>query len=229
MISPVSSLAGLAAALLIASPVAAAERRFDVSGFQKVAASGSDDVVITSGDRFSVVADGPENWLDRLEIKVEGDTLKIGQKKRWFSMTVGDTKIRITMPVLTGLSLAGSGSITADKASGPAFVGSISGSGDIRIAALDADSVRLGMSGSGDIMAAGRCSTAKIGISGSGDVDISGLKCADVDIGISGSGDVNAFASRKAKIGISGSGDVQIKGGGKCEIRTSGSGEVTCA
>lgn len=228
MIRPVPSIAGLAAALLVASPVAAAERRFDLSGFEKVAASGSDDVIITSGDRFSVVADGPENWLDRLEIKVDGDTLKIGQKQRWFSMTVGDTKIRITMPVLRGLSLAGSGSITADKASGPAFAGSISGSGDIRIAALDAESVRLAMSGSGDIMAAGRCTTAKIGISGSGDIEIAGLRCADVDIGISGSGDVNAFASRMAKIGISGSGDVQINGGAKCEIRTSGSGKVSC-
>lgn len=228
-ILPVAAFAAALAGALVATTAAtAAERRFDLAGFQKVAASGSDDVIITTGDRFSILAEGPENWLDRLDIKVQGDTLRIGLKKRWFSMTVGDTKIRITMPKLIGVSLAGSGSITADKASGPAFAGSISGFGDIRIAALNAEDVRFSMSGAGDIVAAGRCNTAKVGMSGSGDIDLSGLRCAEVDIGISGSGDVKAFATRLAKVGISGSGDVQILGGGKCESRTSGSGKVSC-
>jgi Putative auto-transporter adhesin, head GIN domain len=225
------SFAFLAATSLATAALAApAERRFAVSGFEKVLASGSEDITITTGKTASVVATGPQERLDNLNIQVDGKTLKIDHKKNsnWSWGTDDKVQIVITMPALLGLHASGSGDIMADKGSGPAFEGTLSGSGNLKIDRIESPEVTLRTSGSGDIMAGGQCTNAKVSISGSGDMALGGLACTNVDIAISGSGDVIAHATGNANIRISGSGDVKITGGARCTSRTSGSGDVTC-
>lgn len=221
----------LISALLLATAasVQAAELRVPVTAFQRVAASGSEDVTVITGKTPTVTAVGPQERLDRLDIRVEGDTLKIGHKKgSWSNWGRESVKITVTMPALFGASLAGSGDFTADGGSGPAFKVSLAGSGDVRVSRIDSPSVTLSTAGSGDIAASGKCGALKVSIAGSGDMDLVGLKCADADIGISGSGDVTTFATGTANVRISGSGDVKVSGGAKCQSRTSGSGSVSC-
>ena len=225
------SLALLATSAFATAAVAApADRRFPVTGFEKVWASGSEDITITTGKAASVVATGPQDRLDNLAITVDGATLKIDHKKNsnWSWGTGDQVHIAVTMPALLGVHASGSGDIIADSGSGPAFEGSLSGSGDMKITRINSPEVTLRTSGSGDIMAAGQCTNAKVSISGSGDMALGGLACTNVDVTISGSGDVAAHATGNANIKISGSGDVQITGGARCTSRTSGSGDVTC-
>lgn len=218
------------ALLATAMPALAAEQRFPVSGFQRVAASGSEDVVISTGKAISVVATGPQERLDRLDIRVEGDTLKIGHKRgKWNDWgNDDDVTIRVTMPVLHGVSMAGSGNLTADNGGGPAFSASIAGSGDVRVANINSPTVSLSTAGSGDTVVGGKCTSAKISIAGSGNTDTKALKCTNIEVAISGSGDVDGFATGNALVRISGSGDVKVAGGAKCQSRTSGSGTVSC-
>jgi hypothetical protein len=215
---------------LTATAASAADRSFALIGFDKVAASGSEDVVITTGKAASVVATGPQERLDKLEISVDGGTLRIRQKSgsSWSWGSKEGVVIRVSMPVLHAVSTAGSGDVIADGGAGPDFVASIAGSGDMRITNINSASVRLSTAGSGDFIATGKCTALKTGISGSGDMDLAGLACADADIAISGSGDVMVNASRTANVRISGSGDVKVTGGAKCTSRTSGSGDVSC-
>ena len=241
----------LIATLLLtsAAPAFAAEKSFPVGAFQKVSASGSDTVVITTGKAASVTASGPEKRLERLDIRVDGDTLKIGYKKgNWSSWNEDDATIRVTVPALHGLRVAGSGDTTADAGSGPDFglsvsgsgnatIGriaspnvkvSVAGSGDARIDRVETETLGISTAGSGDVTAAGTCRSANISVSGSSNINTAGLKCTDADIGISGSGDVKLAATGTAMIRISGSGDVVITGGARCQSKTSGSGDVTC-
>jgi hypothetical protein len=224
----IAALAGGVAAAAIAAP--AATRNFPVAGFDRVSASGSEDISIVTGKAASVTARGDESRLDRLDIRVEGTTLKIGHKPgNWNSWGGDKTQITITMPALHAVSASGSGNITADSGTGPAFTAHLSGSGDLSLARVDSPSVALSTSGSGDIAAAGKCSTAKVTISGSGDMSLANLACQDIEIKISGSGDVSARATGNANVRISGSGDVNIAGGARCTSRTSGSGNVACS
>ena len=224
------ALIGLAAAAAAPTVASAAERRFALTGFDKVSAAGSEDVVITTGKTASVVAIGPQERLDKLEISVDGGTLKIRQKSgsSWSWGSKDGVVIRVSLPALHAVSTAGSGNVSADGGSGPDFVASIAGSGDMRITNVNSAAVRLSTAGSGDFIVAGKCTTLKSGISGSGDMDLAGLACADADVAISGSGDVMVNASRTANVRISGSGDVRVTGGAKCTSRTSGSGDVSC-
>jgi hypothetical protein len=221
----------LVSALLLtaATPALAAERSFPVGPFQMVSASGAEEITIATGKAVSVVATGADRDLERLDIRVEDNTLKIGHKKgSWNNWSNDSVKIRVTMPALHGLRMSGSGDITADSGGGPAFSISASGSGDARVDRINSPAVRIATSGSGDVTATGKCTTIDIGVSGSSNIEAGGLQCADAEVKISGSGDVKLHATGKANIRISGSGDVVVAGGARCQSRTSGSGDVTC-
>jgi hypothetical protein len=211
-----------------ATPALAAERSFPVGAFKVVSASGSEDVTITTGKAISVVATGADRDLDRLDIRVDGDNLKIGHKNGVWNWSSDGVKIRVTMPSLHGLRMSGSGDIIADGGSGPAFFISTSGSGDARVDRVDSAAVRISTSGSGDVTSTGKCTNLEVTISGSSNSDTAGLRCTNADVKISGSGDANLFATGNANIRISGSGDVRVAGGARCQVRSSGSGDVTC-
>ncbi len=210
---------------------ASVTQAFAASGFDKVLASGGEDIQIITGRAASVTATGDADRIARLRVGVDGTTLKIDHKSssNWGMQPGNRVTIVVTMPVLHGVHGSGAGNITADRGSGPAFAASTSGSGDMRIAQIDSPDVALRTSGSGDIAAGGQCTTARVSTSGSGDLAIAGLACRDLDVAISGSGDVAAHATGTANVRISGSGDVTITGGARCMSRTSGSGDVTCS
>lgn len=238
------------AALATAANAAPATRSFNVTGFDRVVATGSENVTITTGKAFSVVATGPQERLDRLRIEVAGSTLKIEHQSGSWSWSWKDepVQIAVTLPVLRGAKGTGSGDIVADSGTGPQFEGGQSGSGNLKIGTIKADvvtlrtsgsgdlvagpitaaSVSLQTSGSGDIAASGTCGTAKASSSGSGDLMLGGLACTNITVSTSGSGDVVARASGTADARTSGSGDVTITGGARCTSRSSGSGEVRC-
>lgn len=222
--------AALLAATAACSVAAAAERSFPATGFDRVMASGSEDVSITTGKAASVIATGPADRLDRLDIRVDKGVLVIGHKGNdWGYGSSQPVRVLITMPALHGVTGTGSGNITADRGTGPAFSGRLSGSGDLAIAAIDSPQVELAISGSGNVSAAGKCQAASLSISGSGDMALDRLACQSLDVKISGSGNVDARASGNATIKISGSGDVKVAGGARCQSKSSGSGDVTCS
>lgn len=244
---PPSPFIGLLAAALLALPSAAAERRFELTGFSRVVVETSDIVTIRKGD-FAVSASGDADDLDRLDFRQNGDQLRVRRKPaRWWSRGQ-PLAITIRLPVLTDVGQSGSGKVTADVASGKsvslglsgsgalaveqvaaeALRVSISGSGNVGAAGVKAETVAAAISGSGNVALAGSCRQIDVRISGSGDVDAARLACINAIIAISGSGDVNLRATGTAQIGISGSGDVTIAGGARCTTRASGSGTVRC-
>jgi hypothetical protein len=218
----------LIAATALAMPTLAAERRFDLAGFDRVAVGGSDNVVIRHGAGYSVIATGAQADLDRLDIKVERGSLGIGRKSGNWNWSSKDVTIAVTLPTLRGVSLGGSAAVQADRGDGDVFDMKLGGSGDLMIGQLQARTVNLALSGSGNAKASGQCGALNLRLAGSGDVDVSGLACTNADIRVAGSGDVLARASGQANISVAGSGDVTVTGGAKCTKRVAGSGDVVC-
>jgi hypothetical protein len=216
------------AALAIAAPASAEQRRFPMTGFDRVAVAGSDDVTITRGG-FSVVADGDQSDLDKLDIKVEGGVLKIGRKKSSWGWGSKDVKVAVALPALHALSVAGSSDVTADRGDGDRFGLGISGSGNIKLARLDTKTADISISGSGDMAVGGRCGALNLRIAGSGNADLAGLKCTNASISVAGSGDVRAHVAGEATVSVAGSGNVDIAGGGRCTKKVAGSGNVSCS
>ncbi len=229
MIRPSHSVvAALAVLAAFPAAAAAAERSFPLSGFNQVAVAGSDRVTIRSGP-FSVVANGAEADLDRLEITEVDGVLRIGRKKGDWGWSSKRVAVTVTLPALIGVRVAGSADVDADVARAETFVAKLAGSGNLKLASLTAPAARFALSGSGGVQAAGTCTSLDIAVSGSGGANLSGLKCATATIRVSGSGAISAHASQTADIRKSGSGAVRITGGARCATRVSGSGRVDCA
>ena len=219
------------AALLTAGPVAAAERGFAVGDFHSLELAGSPDVTVTTGHGPSVRAVGSEAALDRLEIGVEGGTLKIGTKRGldWSWKDHGPVRIAVTVPMLREVAIAGSGGVTVDTVKVRDFSGSVAGSGSITIVALDTDHAGFTIAGSGTASATGRCGSGTAKITGSGDLKLAALKCTTLSASVTGSGAVDAFATQTATLATMGSGDIRVTGGARCTVSSTGSGKATCS
>lgn len=205
-------------------------RTFQVADFTGVSLRGSDDIEVKTGAKFSVTASGDADLLDKLEVRKDGDVLRVGRKDSAWNWG-GDKRARftITMPKLVKAGVAGSGNMTADRGEGD-FDGAISGSGNLTIGELRAGKTELSISGSGNMrITGGQASAIDASIAGSGDIDAAGLKAQHGEFSIAGSGDARAQVSGEADISIVGSGNVELTGGAKCSVSKMGSGEARCS
>jgi len=89
-------------------------RSYDLDGFTKIDANNAADVEVIRGDTYSVQVEVSENLASQLEVSVKGDMLYIALKND----PRGSWKLRakVTMPELTGLTLNGASSLSAELA-----------------------------------------------------------------------------------------------------------------
>lgn len=199
------------------------------AAFTAIEAYGPDNIVLVTGDSFSIKAEGNAEAIKTLRFKVDGDAIEIGRTKgKWFGDAAKGVTITITAPKVMSVSLAGSGDLKADKLSGDKVAIDLAGAGNVDVADITATLVEGNIAGSGDIKAAGTVAKADWSIAGSGNVDASAIKSEDVKASIAGSGDVLATASKTVDASIAGSGDVITTGGATCTKSVIGSGKVTC-
>jgi len=202
------------------------QRSYAADGFTRITLAGADDVNVQVGPAFSVRAEGAENVLDRLRIKVDGDTLEIGRKRNMPGS--GKARILVTLPRLAATSLAGSGSMTVDRVEGRKLETEIAGSGRLRFVRLAVAALDVDIAGSGTLVAAGTAAKLDLDIAGSGDIDAQGLTAREADVSIAGSGNVRATVNGDAEVQIMGSGDVDLGPRARCTISKMGSGNVRC-
>lgn len=182
------------------------------------------DIRITEGEP-SLTIHAPENVLDALTSTVDDGVLELGRKPGTF--TAGRTEIRyeLTVESLDAITVNGSGDITS-TVSGDALTIEISGSGDIAVEGLAADTVDVTIDGSGDIDLGGTAESLSVAIDGSGEVDADDLEVVDASVEIGGSGDAALHVTGTLTVDISGSGTVTHRGGAEVEADVSGSGSV---
>lgn len=210
-------------------------RNYPVTGFRQVEVAGPYDVDIRTGANPAVSAKGSEKLLERTVVEVKGDRLIIRAErgKGWFRTgwsSRGKARFTVTVPELSGATIAGSGDIRVDKVRGQSFDGTIAGSGGLNIGAVEVDTLRLSIAGSGDAKTgSGRAQNAEYEIAGSGGVEAGQIATQALKVSIAGSGSVRANAARTADVDIVGSGDVVVTGGAKCNVSKAGSGDVRCS
>lgn len=205
-------------------------RNFPVTAFDRIEVAGAYDLKVVEGASPAVTATGGQAILDETEVVVEDGKLKIRPKKdNVFRWNWKGTKVvfTVTTAALRGIDLAGSGDVDIDKVSGD-FEGGLAGSGSLKMASVDANSVKLSIAGSGDASGSGKANSLELEIAGSGNVEAGALAVKTADVSIAGSGNVGANVSETASVSVAGSGNVTIKGGAKCDVSKFGSGNVSC-
>jgi Putative auto-transporter adhesin, head GIN domain len=214
---------------------ATVSRNYQVGNFQQIEIAGPYEVNVRTGSGPTVSAQGGERLLDRTSVAVEGDKLVIkpehgGSMFHFGWSTHGKATFTVTVPALSGATIAGSGGINIDKVGGQNFAGTVTGSGELDVGAMDVQSLKLSIGGSGDIKAgAGQAQSGEYQIGGSGDIDASGIQTQAIKASIGGSGSIKARSTGSADINIMGSGDIAVTGGAKCNVNKMGSGSATCS
>lgn len=210
----------------------------DISGFDKIKLNTSTNVNVKIDDYFSIELEGDEKRINNMIFDRDGDTLKIGHKKRfggWFGFGRGNDghlDINITMPDIEEFEINGSGNaeiVGVDNeelelqihGSGDIYVSGkseeviieVHGSGDIEMDEIAGDTVDVEIHGSGNVeFDGGSCTRMEIEINGSGDVDAKDLICEEVEIEVSGSGNSRVYATEKLVFDGTGSGSVDVFG-----------------
>jgi len=214
---------------------ATVSKNYRVGNFQQIEVAGPYEVEVRTGSSPSVSASGSEKLLEHTQVEVEGDKLVIHPENQrgffhWGWGHHGKAHFVVTVPQLSGATIAGSGGITVDKIAGNAFEGEIAGSGGLQLTSVEVQSLKLSIGGSGDIkVGAGRAKAIEYGIAGSGSIDAGGITAEQAKISIAGSGSVKANATATANVEVMGSGDVNVSGGAKCTVSKAGSGNVRCS
>lgn len=203
-------------------------RSYRVADFTGVEVTGPDDVQISTGTGFSVRAEGDPGVLDKIRITKDGSRLRIARAEGFHFGLGRPTKVFVTMPRISDVSLRGSGDVEIDHVTGDQFDAAGSGSGDLTVHAAKLNNLHLAVSGSGDMAFSGEARSLQAAINGSGDIDARHLTVNDANVSVSGSGDLNADVKGAANVNLSGSGDVDLGDAARCQIAKAGSGSVRC-
>ena len=203
-----------------------------VDQFTKLSLLGPDNVVFTVGDQFTIVAEGSSDAIEEIRYRFKDGKLMIGRRDHdgiFNSGTKGSATVRVTAPMLSGASLAGSGDMEIAEMKSESVKLSVAGSGNIDVENVESDSLKISVAGSGDMKLAGTSESGKISVAGSGAVKAKDLKIAEAKVSIAGSGDVSFGSDGNVKASLVGSGDVNVKGSARCTSTSIGSGDLNCS
>ncbi len=223
-----------AAVLVIAATLKASAQSQEtrqVSGFNRIASSGSFNVHVKIDGTESLKISAKPGISKFIETVVEDNTLKIKFKdhlKEGEGDSDGPIDIYVTAKALSGLIQAGSGFLKVEGVvSGSNVNIELSGSGDIETS-VKSGKLYATISGSGVITLKGTADETKVTISGSGDLKAKGLRTNSVSANIAGSGSTYITADKTVSASIAGSGSLIYSGNATVtSSHTAGSGSIS--
>ena len=209
--------------------MAVVQEKREVSGFDEIHLEGSGTLLLQQGDQDLLIIETEEYILPKIKSEVRDGRLTIGFKN-WLDhvLQIGSPPItyHITMRQVHGISISGTGKLTAGQIQTDHLNLKISGSGELTLSGLQTGDLETAFSGSGKAQLNGEAQRHEIRISGSGDVFAEDLSSQETRVRISGSGNVRLRVSEKLEVHISGSGDVRYHGNPSVQPHISGSGKV---
>ena len=179
----------------------------DVAPFTGVELAGSNNVVVHVGEEQLVVVKADDNLVDRVTTEVTSQTLVVGNTPGSFSAE-SPMIVEVVVPTLDTLTLSGSGNIV--------------------IHGIEAESLEVELPGSGTLSGSGTTARLDVSVPGSGVVEFTNLVANDVQAAVSGSGSIFVTATSSLDASVSGSGAIVYAGDPENVTRSvTGSGAIT--
>jgi len=193
-----------------------------VSNFDRIVLRGQGKVIVSQGGEESLRVETNDNIMELVNADVVDGTLELGLEEGVNIISNSRLTFYVSVDNLSGLSLAGSGEIYADKIDTERLEVTTGGSGGIQIVDLTADEVTARISGSGEINLAGDATVQDVTISGAGKYLAGDLCSASVLVTIDGSGKATVCATETLTSRITGGGSIDYYG--QPSINSSGDG-----
>jgi hypothetical protein len=218
------SLKAVASSAVRGNGVRRTETR-DLSGFTGIAMAVPGQLELRLGSAEGLTIEADENLLPLIETTVSRGVLHIRPKR---GEDIDPTVLRIVVQArqVELLSLAGSGSMSADALKSPSLKVDVSGSGSVSLQRAEVEELSVSMAGSGSANLAGRARTLRVSVAGSGNVAAASLQAEEAKVSMAGSGLATVSARTSLKASIAGSGTVRYHGDPKVDRSIAGSGEI---
>ena len=223
-------IASLFLLLAVAAPAHADERRFMLSGFDRVRIEGPFEVEIVAGRSAGATAIGEPRALDGVNVRLAGSTLVITPSVNAWG---GDPrsprsvpKIAVTAVNLRAVHVVGGARVSVDRLSGQRVDVGLMGAGSLDVYAVEGDRFTAAVAGTGRLRLAGRVLAATIDSTGAAEIEAADLSAGTLTVTSQSAGDSHFRARNAARITAQGGGTVTVTGAAKCNV--SGSGRVLC-
>ena len=177
-----------------------------VQGFNRIAVSGSAEVVLTQGPEEALTVAADDNLLEHVRTEVTGDTLSLGFESGRYAPSE-PLQFNVTVQELRGLHLSGATRVDA--------------------AHITTDRLGVSASGSSKITLAGQATVQDVSSSGSSQYDAGQLESETVTVTASGVSNVTVWANAELEVRTSGSSSVRYYGRPRLNQSISGSGSLT--
>ncbi|WP_229219773.1 head GIN domain-containing protein [Rugamonas fusca] len=197
-----------------------------VEHFTALSLSMGGNVEVRLGATEGVTIEADDNLLPLIETSVENGTLRIRPAKRDLQLEPRTLKIIVQARTVERLTVAGSGTVTADGMHGRNLAFDVAGSGGIKAYHLDGESVSMSLGGSGTLQAGGKAERLQVSVGGSGKVQAGELAAREAMVSLSGSGQAQVWAKEALNVNVAGSGEVGYYGDPRLTRSVAGSGNV---
>lgn len=220
--------------LALAGPASAAERRVDLSSFERIRVEGAFRVTVVTGRSPHGVVTGDPRGLDGVELHQDGATLVVrGPMDEGRAAQHGAAAtVTLTTPRLASAAMLGGGvlTVTGGVTGGRAqrLDLSVTGPGSISWTGADAEQANALVIGNGAITLSGHAGTVRLLVNGAGKIAADTLQADSLTIRVDGPGDVTARARYTAAVTNTGLGRIDVAGTAKCEVKSVAGGPVTC-
>ena len=229
MIQHLARLLLFATLSALASPAHAEERRFMLTGFDRIRVEGPFEVTVVSGSA-GAVATGDARALDSVNVRVQGTTLIVSASVNAWGGYPGAVRaaprVTVTASALRSAILVGGGRLTIGRLVGQRVDLTLTGSGTLDVAGIRADRVAATLNGTGRVRLAGTALQGRFQASGAGEFDGQALSIAALSVTWQSDGEGRFAARDTADIRALGQGGVTVDGAPACTV--SGGGPVVC-
>jgi hypothetical protein len=224
-------------------------REFPFSSFDAVSANTVIDVEIVQGTTFSVIAEGHENIMDFLDLKVVGGKLYIDLISGSYSNF--KMKVFVSMPTVTKLYVNSTGNMYVSQFTNlPSLevtsnsTGNFYGSGTFDVSGLlkienrstgnisidvICDEIIADLSSTGNVTLKGSCQIQGVRVNGTGNYNAFDLTSKDCTVTTNSTGDARVFATDKLSASIRSVGSIYYKGSPTVSFIDSGIGKLIWA
>lgn len=222
------------ALILLAGPAQAAERIYSVGSFDRIRVEGPFDVHVAIAPSPGARADGDRHATDNLDIRVEGMTLIVrAGVSGWGEQPVagagGAPVVTVTTAAVRSAVVVGGGRLAiTGPVRGQRIDLSLTGSGSLGVAGLDADQLFVTLLGSGDIALSGRAAKVRLSTSGPGRITAAPLVADDLTLRLDGNGETEATARYTADVTTTGIGAATVYGTPACTVKAVAGGPISC-
>lgn len=204
---------------------------FEVTEFTTIESSVFANIQIQQSSTVSVTAEGSEELLNLLDVRMDKDKLVLTMDDRHIKRNKGRTDkllISISTPTLTRIDFNGVGNIEIEGSfSTPELTIDSEGVGNLRADRLDVGSIYISSEGVGNTTLGGKADRLEIRSEGVGNVNTTKLIAQNTIVTSQGVGNVSCHASDYLKVRSDGIGNVTYYGNPKeKELSKDGLGRI---